>query len=86
MLPVKVFMFILYSIEKNSKLRKNQHETITAIICETEYREDNNRFIAMPDTRPIVQPNSEVNATNINRKGGATHCKLGLPLNIVFSI
>ena len=40
-------------------------------------------FVAMPETRQIVPP-KELNITNINRKGAAPHCKIGLPLNSVF--
>ena len=35
----------------------------------------------MPETRPIVQPNLELNATNINRKGATPYRKIGLPLD-----
>ena len=44
MLPVKVFMSILYSIVITPKFKKNRHKTITIIICKTEYRENNSRF------------------------------------------
>ena len=42
-------------------------------------------FVAMPETRPISQPN-ELNTTNIHvdRKGAAPHRKIGLPLNSLF--
>ena len=47
-------------------LRKNQHKIKTTTICETEYRERTIAvFVAMPETRPIAQPNWELNATNI---------------------
>ena len=42
MLPSKVFMSILYSTATKSKLKKNQHKTIT--ICKTEFREHSRFF------------------------------------------
>ena len=42
MLPVMVFMSILYSIVIS--LRKNQHKKLTITICKTEYKENNSRF------------------------------------------
>ena len=38
-------------------------------------------FVAMPETRPIAQPNQELNITNINRKRATLIDKIGLPLN-----
>ena len=37
-------------------------------------------FATLPETRPIAHI-KELNTININRKGAATHCKIGLPLN-----
>ena len=48
-----------------------------------DFREAIAAFIAMPKTMRIAQPN-KLNATNINKKGAAPHCKIGLPLNSLF--
>ena len=40
-------------------------------------------FVAMPETRPIAQPRA-LNTTNMNRKGAASHRKIGLSLNSLF--
>ena len=39
----------------------------------------------MPETRPMAQPNQELNTTNINRIAAAPIGKIGLPLNIFFN-
>ena len=48
-----------------------------------DFREAKAAFVAMPETEPIAQL-EEFNSTNTNRKGAASHRKIGLPLNSVF--
>ena len=48
-----------------------------------DFRAAKAAFVAMPETKPIAQPNA-LNTTNINKKGAALHRKIGLPLNSLF--